>query len=78
MAATIPVIVKIVFGQTIVDSRMEQVKIELAADGSDTVAQVKERIAVRTISVPDPPPSSGRLAGVEGAPWHRSRGLSAC
>ena len=58
MASTIPVTVRIVFGQTIVDSRMELVKIEIAADGSDTVLQVKERIAVRSGSVPDPAPSS--------------------
>ena len=57
MTATIPVNVRIIFGQTIVDSRMEHVKIEIAADGSDTVLQVKERIAVRLRGPPDPPPS---------------------
>ena len=47
MTSMLPVTVRIMFGQTIVDSRMEEVKIEIAADGSDTVQQVKERIAVR-------------------------------
>ncbi len=58
----LPVTVRIMFGQTIVDSHMEEVKIEIAADGSDTVQQVKERIAVRPRCPPDPAPSQGIIA----------------
>ncbi len=57
MTSMLPVTVRIMFGQTIVDSRMEEVKIEIAADGSDTVQKFKERIAVRPRRPPDPAPS---------------------
>ena len=47
MAETLTVNVRIAFGHTIFDTRNEKVTITIAADGSDTILQVKEKIAVR-------------------------------
>ena len=47
MAGTLTVNVRIAFGHTIFDARNEKVTISIAADGSDTILQVKEKIAVR-------------------------------
>ena len=47
MAETMPINVTLAFGHTIQDDRSEKFTIDVAADGSDTILQVKTKIAVR-------------------------------